>query len=66
MVSNEAIFMMLCTFASLGILINIISLLIHSLLPKLIKHPGSLILLHMICQIPVLSHWIITFPTEIL
>jgi hypothetical protein len=64
--SDDEIFILVCSFAAFGVAINLLSLVIHVALPKLLKHPGSLILVHLFCQIVVLTHWFTVYPKEIL
>ncbi|OMJ90301.1 hypothetical protein SteCoe_7320 [Stentor coeruleus] len=62
MVDDQRAFLTACIISSLGIAINILGLLAHIYVPVLLKHPGSLLFMHIICQCFYLSHWLSTYP----
>ncbi|OMJ79746.1 hypothetical protein SteCoe_20178 [Stentor coeruleus] len=62
MVNDQRAFLTACIISSLGIAINILGVFAHVYAPVLLKHPGSLLLMHIVCQCFYLSHWLIAYP----
>lgn len=64
MADDQKAFLTACIISSIGIAINILGLFAHVYAPVLLKHPGSLLLMHIVCQCFYLSHWLITYPQK--
>lgn len=56
MIISNGTAMFLAIFAILGIVTNLLALIVHALVPKLMKNPGFLIFLNIFCQLIYMSH----------
>lgn len=65
MISQIQVYYFQVAFAAFGIFVNLTSLATHFLVPGFRKHPGSIIVMIIMCQIVFLSHWVLAFPYEI-
>ncbi|OMJ77526.1 hypothetical protein SteCoe_22855 [Stentor coeruleus] len=62
--TDYQVFIAVCIIASFGITINFFGLLAHIYVPVLLKHPGSLLFMHIFCQCVYMTHWFFLFPSK--